>query len=60
MSPTIRKSPLLDYLVTDFLMRGGKIEQLQYGNSVRPDDGEDWKTINENSYKIRMDKGESV
>lgn len=55
------KTALIDltHLIDNFLLNGGEIEQLQYGNSVRPDDGEDWKTINENSYKIRMDKGES-
>lgn len=48
--------PLLDYLITDFLMSGGKIEQVPAGSAIRDNDGENWKTINENNFKIRQDK----
>ncbi len=55
MRPT-PKPTLLQHLITDFLLRGGEIEELPFGNSVRPDDGEDWHKINENSYKLKLDK----
>ena len=44
-----------DY-VAEFIKLGGQIQQLPAGNALRDNDGEDWKTINENGYRVKLDK----
>lgn len=56
MRPTPTNSPLLTHLITDFLLRGGNIEEVPEGNCIRETIGESWKTVNENHYKIKLDK----
>lgn len=55
MRPTLANSPLLSHLITDFLLRN-QVQVLPEGNCVREDDGHSWKTMNDNCFKIRMDK----
>lgn len=56
MRPTPTNNPLLNHLITDFLLRGGEIEELPEGNCIRETTGESWKQMNENHYKIKLDK----
>jgi hypothetical protein len=46
---------MTDY-ITQYLAQGGKVTQLPYGNAVRDNDGESWKKVNENRYKVKLDK----
>lgn len=58
MRPAIKPQFNAD-LVATFIAQG-KLTIVPPGNCVRPDDGEDWKTINENRYKIKLDKERAI
>jgi len=54
MRPAIKPQFNAD-LVATFIAQG-KLKIVPPGSAIRENDGEDWKTINENRYKIKLDK----
>lgn len=46
----------LTNLINNFVMNGGEIKSLPFGNSVREDDGENWQQVNRKTFLIKLDK----
>jgi len=55
----MRSSPAnidLSVLIDNYRNNGGEIKALPPGDGLRPNDGESWHQINQNRYKIKLDK----